>query len=130
VADFLGHSNFAAGVVTGPEGNWVKVKLDDGNEMLANPSGSWTAGDRVEVVVRAQKLQIDLKMPETPESDLNCFSGIIKNRSYMGGEISYFVELANGTMIHVINLVISKSFKRGEEVSVRVAPTHCRLLPK
>ncbi|MBT8366408.1 MAG: ABC transporter ATP-binding protein [Deltaproteobacteria bacterium] len=130
VADFLGHSNFAAGVVMGQEGNWVKVKLDDGNEMLANPSGSWTAGDRVEVVVRAQKLQIDLKMPEMLESDLNCFNGVVKNRSYMGGEISYFVELANGTMIHVINLVISKSFKRGEEVSVRVDPTHCRLLPK
>jgi len=62
VADFLGHSNFAEGVVMGLEGDWVKVKLNDGNTMLANPSGSWIEGDRVEVVVRAQKLQIDLKV--------------------------------------------------------------------
>lgn len=128
VADFLGHSNFAEGVVMGQEGDWVKVKLNDGNEMLANPSGSWTEGDRVEVVVRAQKLQIDLKVQPMPEANMNCFNGIIKNRSYMGGEISYFVELENGTIIHVINLVISKSFRRGEEVSVQVDPIHCRLL--
>jgi putative spermidine/putrescine transport system ATP-binding protein/spermidine/putrescine transport system ATP-binding protein len=114
----------------GQQGDWVKVKLDDGNDMLADPSGSWTEGDRVEVVVRAQKLQIHLKIQDLPEPDTNCFSGIIKNRSYMGGEISYFVELENGTMIHVINLVISKSFRRGEEVSVQVDPKHCRLLPK
>ena len=129
VADFLGHSNFAEGVVIGQEGDWVRVKLNDGNAMLANPTGSWTEGDRVEVVVRAQKLQIDLKGQPMPETSMNCFNGIIKNRSYMGGEISYFVELENGTIIHVINLVISKSFRRGEEVSVQVDPVHCRLLP-
>jgi len=64
-----------------------------------------------------------------PEARINFFNGIIKNRSYMGGEISYFVELENGTIIHVINLVISKSFRRGDEVSVQVDPMHCRLLP-
>jgi len=129
VADFLGHSNFAEGEVMGQEGDWVKVKLDDGNEMLANPSGGWTEGDRVEVVVRAQKLQIDLKAQHTPDLGINYFYGIVKNRSYMGGEISYFVELENGTIIHVINLVISKSFRRGDEVLVQVDPMHCRLLP-
>jgi len=129
VADFLGHSNFAEGEVMGQEGDWVKVKLDDGNEMLANPSGGWTEGDRVEVVVRAQKLQIDLKAQHTPDLSINYFYGIVKNRSYMGGEISYFVELENGTIIHVINLVISKSFRRGDEVLVQVDPIHCRLLP-
>jgi len=72
------------------------LRLDDGNEMLANPSGGWTSGDRVEVVVRAQKLQIDLKEKCTPETGINYFCGIVKNRSYMGGEISYFVELENG----------------------------------
>jgi len=129
VADFLGHSNFAEGVVMGQEGDWFKVKLDDGNEMLANPSGGWTSGDRVEVVVRAQKLQIDLKEKCTPETGINYFCGIVKNRSYMGGEISYFVELENGTVIHVISLVVSKPFRRGAQVSVQVDPKHCRLLP-
>jgi putative spermidine/putrescine transport system ATP-binding protein/spermidine/putrescine transport system ATP-binding protein len=129
VADFLGHSNFAEGVVIGQEKNWIKVKLDDGNTLLANPSGGWNNGERVEVVVRAQKLQIDLKGQFTADEDKNHFHGRIKNRSYMGGEISYFVELETGTVIHVINLVVSRSFKRGEDVSLQVDPVHCRLLP-
>jgi hypothetical protein len=48
----------------------------------------------------------------------------------MGGEISYFVELENGTMAHVINLVVSQSLQRGEEVALQVDPAHCRLLPR
>jgi putative spermidine/putrescine transport system ATP-binding protein/spermidine/putrescine transport system ATP-binding protein len=130
VADFLGHSNFAEGVVMGREGDWLRVELDDGHEFLANPSGGWSAGDRVEVVVRAQKLKIEPRAQSALNSGNNLFYGTVKNRSYMGGEISYFVELENGTMIHVINLVISQSLQRGEEVAVQVDPVHCRLLPK
>ena len=134
VADFLGHSNFAPGQVIGREGDWIRVTLDDGNQMLANPSSlDWNEGQRAEVVVRAQKWQIELKDAKAPDSarpDTNRFSGVIKNRSYMGGEISYFVELKNGTVLHVIDLVISRPFKRGEEVSVQVDPIHCRLLQK
>jgi spermidine/putrescine ABC transporter ATP-binding subunit len=130
VADFLGHSNFAEGEVAGQEGDWLKVKLDDGHEFLANPSGSWSPGDRVEVVVRAQKFRIVPRPQYEPDSGINHFYGTVRNRSYMGGEISYFVELDNGTMLHVINLVVSQSLKRGEEVAVQVDPVHCRLLPK
>ena len=97
--------------------------------MLANSTGEWTNGEKVEVVVRAQKLRINPIGKYMPEADMNCFNGIIKNRSYMGGEISYFVELENGTSIHVINLVVLNPLKRGEKVSVHVSPIHCRLLP-
>ena len=131
VADFLGHSNFAEGEVMKREGNWVSVKLDDGHGILANPSASdWTPGDRVEVVARAQKFKIEPREQSALHLGVNHFYGTVKNRSYMGGEISYFVELENGTMIHVINLVVSQSLQRGEEVAIQVDPVHCRLLPK
>jgi spermidine/putrescine ABC transporter ATP-binding subunit len=130
VADFLGHSNFAEGVIVKPEGNWLSVKLDDGHEILANPAGGWSAGDRVEVVVRAQKFKIEPRAQAALDSGMNHFYGTVKNRSYMGGEISYFVELENGTMIHVINLVVSQSLQRGQEVAIKVDPVHCRLLAK
>ena len=131
VADFLGHSNFAEGTVMGREGDWVRVKLDDGHEFSANPStGDWSPGDRVEVVVRAQKFKIKPRAQAALNSGINHFCGTVKNRSYMGGEISYFVELENGTMMHVINLVVSQSFQRGEAVAIQVDPVHCRLLPK
>jgi len=131
VADFLGHSNFAKGEVTGREGEQVQVKLDDGHAILANPSScDWSPGDRVEVVVRAQKFRIEPRAQSSLDSGMNHFYGTVKNRSYMGGEISYFVELENGTMMHVINLVVSQSLQRGEEVAVQVDPVHCRLLPE
>jgi putative spermidine/putrescine transport system ATP-binding protein/spermidine/putrescine transport system ATP-binding protein len=130
VADFLGHSNFAEGVVLGREGDWLRVRLEDGHEFLANPSsGGWSAGDHVEVVVRAQKFKIEPRAQAALNSGINHFYGTVKNRSYMGGEISYFVELENGTMAHVINLVVSQSLQRGEQVAVQVDPDHCRLLP-
>ena len=83
----------------------------------------------MEVVVRAQKFKIEPRAQSALNSGINHFYGTVKNRSYMGGEISYFVELENGTMAHVINLVVSQSLQRGEEVAVQVDPVHCRLLP-
>ncbi len=130
VADFLGHSNFVDGEITGQEGDWLRVRLDDGNVLLTDPLEKWAEGDRVEVVFRAQKLQIYLKEDPSPESETNCFSGKIKDRSYMGGEVSYFVELENSAVIHVISMVKSRPFRRGEAVSVCVAPRHCSLLSK
>ena len=46
----------------------------------------------------------------------------------MGGEASYFVELENKSIIHVISFVKQNPFKRGEDVFLQVAPEHCRLL--
>jgi len=81
-------------------------------------------------VVRAQKFKIEPREQAVLDSGMNHFHGTVKNRSYMGGEISYFVELENGTIIHVINLVVSQSLRRGEEVAIQVDPFHCRLLAK
>ena len=130
VADFLGHSNFVDGVVAGHEGDWVRIDLADGNTLLADQEGDWTAGTPVEVVVRAQKLGIEYRDDHAPVEEVNYFYGKIKDRSYMGGEVSYFVELENGTVVHVIGLVTRHVFRRGESVAVHVAPRHCRLLAR
>jgi putative spermidine/putrescine transport system ATP-binding protein/spermidine/putrescine transport system ATP-binding protein len=62
------------------------------------------------------------------EEGMNYFLGKIVDRSYMGGETSYFVKLASGQTIHVINLVKRSPYRRGEEVFLMVNPEHCRLL--
>ncbi len=56
--------------------------------------------------------------------------GKIKERIYMGGEVSYFVELENGTVIHIIGIVKTKPFRRGDPVAVTVPRRHCKLLRK
>jgi putative spermidine/putrescine transport system ATP-binding protein/spermidine/putrescine transport system ATP-binding protein len=130
VADFLGHSNFIDGVILGRDGEGFRVKLEDGNDLMAENVGDWREGDAVEVVVRAQKLDIVHRDVHQTDEAINCFFGKIKERSYMGGEVSYFVELENGTVIHVIGIVKTKPFRRGDPVAVTAPPRHCKLLRK
>jgi putative spermidine/putrescine transport system ATP-binding protein/spermidine/putrescine transport system ATP-binding protein len=48
----------------------------------------------------------------------------------MGGEVSYFIELANGKEIHVISMMRARTYDYGDDVAVQVAPKHCHLIPK
>ena len=130
VADFLGHSNFFDGRVVDRQDGMTKIKLNNGQVLLSRDEGDWTAGDPLEVVVRAQKYEI-FAQGECPfPPDINCYDGKIVDRSYMGGEVSYFVELENKAVVHVISLVKMTSYRRGKIVTIYVDPMHCRLLHK
>jgi spermidine/putrescine ABC transporter ATP-binding subunit len=128
VADFLGHSNFVTGEVVEQNQEKTRVKLPDDAIITVDSLDEWQAGEKVEVVFRAQKLVIEPKESAGDSSLENSFTGRIKDRSYMGGEVSYFIELANGQVLHVINMVKSTPFTKGQEMVVRVAARHCRLL--
>jgi putative spermidine/putrescine transport system ATP-binding protein/spermidine/putrescine transport system ATP-binding protein len=128
VSDFLGHSNFFGGVISGVNAETVSVKLRDGNEFRVRHPGDWVDGEPVELVVRAQKFELTYPDEAPPEPEMNSFNGTIKDRSYMGGEVSYFVELDSGTRVHVIGIAKLTPFKKGERIRVHVAPRHCGLL--
>jgi putative spermidine/putrescine transport system ATP-binding protein/spermidine/putrescine transport system ATP-binding protein len=128
VADFLGHSNFFNGNITGWHGIRVTVALDDGGEVLVEQPGDWTLGDRVEIVARAQKFDLQADSQFDNSRDINHFAGRIKDRSYMGGEVRYFVELETGSVIHVISGIKSSLFNVGDQVGVNLEPKDCHLL--
>jgi putative spermidine/putrescine transport system ATP-binding protein/spermidine/putrescine transport system ATP-binding protein len=130
VADFLGHSNFLSGSVSGVAGDRVTVQLSDDARIGAISSGSWQVGEPVEVVVRAQRFRIETPETYAPEADDNVFEGRIVDRSYMGGEVRYFVELSDGSQLHVISMVRGRTFRTGQKVVLRAAHRHCRLLKK
>jgi putative spermidine/putrescine transport system ATP-binding protein/spermidine/putrescine transport system ATP-binding protein len=130
VADFLGHSNFIHGEILGREGDYTRVRLKDGNEIFAPASEAWMPGEPVELVVRAQKFDLLPDKEDARAPEINTFKGLVKDRSYMGGEVSYFVELPNGTVLHAINIVSSKPFRRGEAVLIHAPPRHCGLLKR
>jgi putative spermidine/putrescine transport system ATP-binding protein/spermidine/putrescine transport system ATP-binding protein len=128
VADFLGHSNFLkARVKTRKNGNY-EVELTDGSACLVSPVGEFDVGETAEIVIRAQKMTLGYQKDISKEEGMNYFFGKIKDRSYMGGEVSYFVEIADGQLLHVINFVKRTPYRRGDEVYIRVDPFHCRLL--
>jgi putative spermidine/putrescine transport system ATP-binding protein/spermidine/putrescine transport system ATP-binding protein len=128
VADFLGHSNFLTGKITGQKGKWKTVTLQNGDEILADAPGNWPPGEPVEIVIRAQKFNIEPRPQRPSQSDCNCFLGRVKDRSYMGGEIRYFVKMEDGTDLHVIGMVQDHTFQSGQEVVLQVAPQDTRLL--
>ncbi|GAK59623.1 ABC-type spermidine/putrescine transport system, ATPase component [Candidatus Vecturithrix granuli] len=128
VADFLGHSNFINATVQETGTTRLKVVLEDGSSMLVNPAGDFRPGDKAEVVARAQKLTIGLRADFEAEENMNIFFGTIIDRSYMGGEVSYFVETASKQVLHVINLVDRAPLRIGNDVFIKADPEYCRLL--
>jgi putative spermidine/putrescine transport system ATP-binding protein/spermidine/putrescine transport system ATP-binding protein len=128
VADFLGHSNFMPGEVVGLDDRHVEVRIETGDVLIARNKGGFSIHDQVEMIVRAQRFDAFPKEEFQPAEGMNHFQGRIKDRSYMGGEVSYFIELAAGREIHVISMMRTRIYAIGEEVSVQVAPHHCHLI--
>jgi putative spermidine/putrescine transport system ATP-binding protein/spermidine/putrescine transport system ATP-binding protein len=129
VADFLGHSNFIRGEIVEVDTEHVRVRIETGDLLLADNKGAFGVGDQVELVVRAQRFDLFPMEEFTADTGRNSFEGRIKDRSYMGGEVSYFIELGAGREIHIISMMRTRIYSIGEKVSVQVAPHHCHLLP-
>ncbi len=128
VADFLGHSNFIQGEVVNVNDQQISVKIETGDVLLAENKGAFSTGNQVEMIVRAQRFDAFPKDEFKPSEGLNHFEGRIKDRSYMGGEVSYFIELSADREIHVISMMRTRIYEIGESVSVQVAPHHCHLI--
>jgi len=129
VADFLGHSNFIQGEVVDVDDHRVNVKIETGDVLFAENKGAFSKGDQVEMIVRAQRFDAFPRNEFKPVAGMNHFQGRIKDRSYMGGEVSYFIEMETGREIHIISMMRTRLYNIGEEVSVQVAPHHCHLIP-
>ncbi len=129
VADFLGHSNFIKGEVVAVSEEHVDVLIETGDVLFAENKGGFAKGDAVELIVRAQRFDAFPKEEFQPTEGLNHFEGRIKDLSYMGGEVSYFIELGGEREIHVISMMRTRIYNVGESVSVQVAPHHCHLIP-
>jgi putative spermidine/putrescine transport system ATP-binding protein/spermidine/putrescine transport system ATP-binding protein len=129
VADFLGHSNFIQGEVVDVDNHHVNVRIETGDILIAENKGGFSKSDPVEMIVRAQRFDAFPKDEFKPVEGMNHFQGRIKDRSYMGGEVSYFIELSAEREVHVISLMRTRIYDIGEEVSIQVSPHHCHLIP-
>jgi spermidine/putrescine ABC transporter ATP-binding subunit len=128
VADFLGTSNFLPVTVLGKENELVKVRLESGEEILVDHPGQWPPGEKAELVIRAQKLGIYTMDEQDQITEPNVLKGRIVDRSYMGGEVTYFVRLESGAEIHAISQIKLQALKAGMDVLMEVAPRRCGLL--
>ncbi len=128
VADFLGTSNFYDCTVLGKDNDWIRVQLDSGEKLLVEHPGEWPQGEKCEMVIRAQKVGIYTEDEKEQIDSPNVFKGRIVDRSYMGGEVSYFIKLESGVEIHAITQVKIQALRIGMDVLVELAPRRCGLL--
>jgi putative spermidine/putrescine transport system ATP-binding protein/spermidine/putrescine transport system ATP-binding protein len=59
---------------------------------------------------------------------MNYLFGRISDKSYMGGEVNYYVELEDKSLLHIISFVRRVPLKRNDEVYISIDPADCRLI--
>ncbi|NCC26553.1 MAG: TOBE domain-containing protein, partial [Deltaproteobacteria bacterium] len=128
VADFLGQSNFFPAETVRIDGELITARMEGGQEVLCEQEGNWPVGQRVTLNMRAQKFNIIEPGDEVDESSTTIFEGKVADRSYMGGEVSYFVTLDSGVQFHIISMVRTRPYRVGDRIVFHIPPRHCGLL--
>jgi len=131
VADFIGESNFLPGFVRDLETSRVRIEVDGQFSFnIPLPSFPLHNGQEVTIMVRPEKGTLSREI--SPNSDYSFVLGRILEVIYLGEDISYVVALSE--RLHAIirsqnvNLSGLDNFKLGEEVYVRWAVNHLRIL--
>jgi spermidine/putrescine transport system ATP-binding protein len=119
VARFLGNSNLLDGRVTARDAGAVRIEVEGVGEIRAAVNGSDKpqAGDRVRLVMRAEKLH--LSVDPNGAADATCLPGRIETVDYQGQAARYFVTVGRHSL-QAINPIDSRPFAEGAEVSVAV----------
>ena len=98
VAGFVGTANFLEGEVMESDGNEITVKYPGYVVRLDKSHYSVKKGDRVTLVVRPECISI--KAAENSEGDaLNAMDGEVRNSSFLGRVIRYWVQAGNTRLI-------------------------------
>lgn len=127
VADFLGQSNILAGRALGAgDGALAEVELENGVRLKVAAQREVAAGQPVEVVIRAHKLEVTAESAPADEA-LNQFAGVVRDSNYLGGLANYFIE-SGGMNLQAINPIADRMFAPGDAVVLRTAPKNCVLL--
>jgi putative spermidine/putrescine transport system ATP-binding protein/spermidine/putrescine transport system ATP-binding protein len=128
VADFLGHSNILQGRIAGANGQFLRVRLDDGGaEILAHPreGQSLSEGDPVRLVLRAERLLLADR--HEPGEGHTVLDGRVGTVDYQGQLARYFLDVG-GIDLQAINPIDRRPFPEGAPVQVRVRGEDCVLL--
>ncbi len=122
VAGFLGQSNLLEGVVKAILGSEVIIALNGAHEIAGPALASLKAGDKVTVIVRAQKILVG-----PPTDAANSILGRILATAYLGGTASYVIE-SGPLRFTAINPIAGKVYREGEAVTMNFGPEDCVLL--
>ena len=126
VANFMGNPNTLDGVVK--ECCAELVKCDVGCEALIDTTSSsgLKAGDRVEVLVRAERVQLSLKRP----SGSNVLEVEVQNVIYLGNSVRYLLQLGSQAFAAIDqNRGNATLFRKGQKLFAQWSAKDTRAFP-
>ena len=94
VAEFLGASNLLEGTFRGVQDGWGLVELADGNKVRVPADPARTAGQRLRVGVRPEKINVHPAGRPAPEEGANVMPATLRNAVFTGVSYQYFFETA------------------------------------
>lgn len=125
VANFLGNANFLPATVVAVEGSGISVVLADGSRLVvADAARAVQAGEKVNVVVRAEKILLD----DSSTASGSTLKGAITVVDYLGSTARYDVTLAGGEKLTTLATIRDGARRVGDPVSLTIAAEHCRIL--
>ena len=101
VADFIGSSNFLKGTIARLAGDSVEIGLDGGHTLALGARPGLTAGQRVTVAIRPERIAI-LAPGEPSPGEGSMLDATIAERSYLGSRWMYHL-LIGPTALRVEN---------------------------
>jgi len=125
VANFLGNANFLPAMVVAVEGSGISVALADGARLVvADAARPVQAGEKVNVVVRAEKIALD----GSGAANASLLKGTISVVDYLGSTARYDVTLTGGEKLTTLATIRDGARRVGDQVSLAIAAEHCRIL--
>lgn len=124
VANFMGETNLLPAILGTAEHDMIRCLLEGGAEVLAQPVGDETAGSRVTLSLRPERIVLSAD----PGAGL---AGRITDRLYRGTDTSYRVKLEDGPELLVYEQNVadrSSGMSAGNSVRVLIAPGAARIL--
>ena len=125
VANFLGNANFLPGTVSSVTGGRISVTLADGSHLAVTDAARGVQpGEKVNVVIRAEKIELD----GAGASNASILKGVISAVDYLGSTARYDVTLVGGEKVSTLATIRDGARRVGDQVSLSIAPEHCRIL--
>jgi spermidine/putrescine transport system ATP-binding protein len=121
VADFLAVRNLLQATVAGIAEGRVRLRTDSGLDVVADDDGGWTAGARVWIGVRPERMSLgeesDLS-PAAAVSGANAVSAVVEEEVYLGDRTDWRVR-AGGDLLTVAEAAgDARRRTRGDTVTV------------
>ncbi|MEZ4606562.1 MAG: ABC transporter ATP-binding protein [Deinococcales bacterium] len=128
VADFIGKTNFLEARLEASHGEVLEAVLANGLKLHFKQSLAKSKGERISLALRPEKIQLKA-LNESVSGNL--LKARILDRTYLGTDTSYQVDLGQGIFLEVRDqnaLSGNARFALGDEVLLDIAPQAFRLL--